>query len=160
MQALLPTLFQAKAWANQQLFALLEQQLQALAADTQTAAVRMLNHVWLVEQIFQANLQQLPHGFDALNTPDTPTLAALQARQQASDAWYQQYLRSMDASQLGEAVDFRFVDGKPGRMQRCEMLLHLITHGSYHRGMVGRMLAEAGIRPPKDSLTIFLHQSA
>ncbi|NWK79834.1 DinB family protein [Aquitalea sp. LB_tupeE] len=160
MHAMLHTLFQAKAWANRQLFTLLEQQLQALSDETQTAAVRMLNHVWLVEQIFQANLQQQPHGFDALNTPDTPTLAQLQARQQASDDWYRAYLESLDNVALTQAVDFRFVDGKPGRMQRSEMLLHLITHGSYHRGMVGRMLAEAGIRPPKDSLTIFLHQTA
>ena len=160
MHTQLHTLFQAKAWANRQLFTLLEQQLQALSVETQTAALRMLNHVWLVEQIFQANLQQQPHGFDALNTPDTPTLATLQARQQASDGWYLHYLDSVDDSQLTQAVDFRFVDGKPGRMQRSEMLLHLITHGSYHRGMVGRMLAEADIRPPKDSLTIFLHQTA
>ena len=159
MHSMLHTLFQAKVWANQQLFSLLEQQLPALSADTQTAAVRMLNHVWLVEQIFQANLQQQPHGFDALNTPDTPTLAALQARQQASDDWYRAYVESLDNTALTQAVDFRFVDGKPGRMQRSEMLLHLITHGSYHRGMVGRMLAEADIRPPKDSLTIFLHQA-
>jgi uncharacterized damage-inducible protein DinB len=160
MHTMLHTLFQAKAWANRQLFTLLEQQLQTLSEDTQTAAVRMLNHVWLVEQIFQANLQQQPHGFDALNTPDTPTLAALQARQQASDDWYRAYLESLDNAALTQAVDFRFVDGKPGRMQRSQMLLHLITHGSYHRGMVGRMLAEADIRPPKDSLTIFLHQTA
>jgi uncharacterized damage-inducible protein DinB len=160
MHAMLHTLFQAKGWANQQLFTLLDQQLQALSDETQTAALRMLNHVWLVEQIFQANLQQQPHGFDALNTPDTPTLAQLQARQQASDDWYRAYLESLDNAALTQTVDFRFVDGKPGRMQRSEMLLHLITHGSYHRGMVGRMLAEAGIRPPKDSLTIFLHQTA
>jgi uncharacterized damage-inducible protein DinB len=160
MQPLLQTLFQAKTWANRQLFALLEQQLPALSAETQTAAVRMLNHVWLVEQIFQANLQQQSHGFDALNTPDTPTLAELQARQQASDDWYRAYLESLDGTALTQAVDFRFADGKPGCMQRSEMLLHLITHGSYHRGMVGRMLAEADIRPPKDSLTVYLHQSA
>lgn len=44
-------------------------------------------------------------------------------------------------------------------MRRSEMLLHLLTHGSYHRGMVGRTLAEAGIQPPKDSLTVYLHQT-
>jgi uncharacterized damage-inducible protein DinB len=160
MHTQLHTLFQAKAWANRQLFALLEQELDRLSADTRTTALRMLNHVWLVEQIFQANLQQQPHGFNALNTPDTPTLAELQARQQASDDWYLHYLQGLDAASLAQAVDFRFVDGKPGNMQRSQMLLHLITHGSYHRGMVGRMLAEADIRPPKDSLTIFLHQTA
>jgi len=160
MQTLLPTLFQAKTWAGQQLFALLEQQLPVLSAEKQTAALRMLNHVWLVEQIFQANLQQQPHGFDALNTPDTPTLAQLQARQQESDDWYRAYLVTLDSAALAQAVDFRFADGKPGCMQRSEMLLHLISHGSYHRGMVGRMLVEAGIQPPKDSLTVFLHQTA
>jgi uncharacterized damage-inducible protein DinB len=159
MKALLQTLFQAKTWANNRLFALLEQHLADLPPDQQTAALRILNHTWLVEQIFSANLQELQHAFRALNTPDTPSLAQLQARQQQSARWYQQYLSGLDERALSQAVDFCFVDGKPGRMRRSEMLLHLVTHSSNHRGMVGRILTEAGIQPPKDSLTVFLHQS-
>jgi uncharacterized damage-inducible protein DinB len=38
-----------------------------------------------------------------------------------------------------------------------EILMHLITHGSYHRGMIGRILSEEKVSPPRDILTGFLH---
>lgn len=38
-------------------------------------------------------------------------------------------------------------------------LLHLVTHGGYHRGAIGRVLVQCGIAPPRDTLTTFLHRS-
>ncbi|WP_215776658.1 DinB family protein [Paludibacterium sp. B53371] len=158
MQQTLQTLFQYKAWAHEQLHALLAVHLSSLSAQDQTTVLRLLNHVWVVEQIFQANLQGLPHGWAALNTTDTPTLATLLTRQQDSDRWFQHYLHTLDNTDLAQQLDFCFVDGQAGSMQRDQMLMHLLTHGNYHRGMVGNVLARAGIQPPKDSLTVFLHR--
>ena len=157
MRQLLQTLFQYQTWATDDLLSLLGRQGSLLSMDDMNASLRILNHCWVVEQIFQANLQGLPHGRDALNTPETPSLETLQTRLQASAAWYQHYLQTLDTAAWQERLDFLFVDGKAGNMQRSEMLMHLLTHGNYHRGMVGRILAAAGIQPPKDSLTAFLH---
>ena len=44
-----------------------------------------------------------------------------------------------------------------GRMTREEMLLHVITHGAYHRGQVGQILRAAEVLPPRDIFTRFLH---
>ena len=52
-----------------------------------------------------------------------------------------------------------FTDGQPGRMSREEMLAHVATHGSYHRGAVGRIMAQVAVPPPRDIFTVFLHQS-
>ncbi|WP_423234932.1 DinB family protein [Amphibiibacter pelophylacis] len=52
---------------------------------------------------------------------------------------------------------FTFTDGERGSMTREEMLLHIITHGSYHRGNVGQMLKSIGMNPPRDLYTRFLH---
>ncbi|UCI10284.1 hypothetical protein FJ974_22690 [Mesorhizobium sp. B1-1-8] len=35
----------------------------------------------------------------------------------------------------------------------------VVLHGSYHRGEVGRMLAQAGISPPWDSYAVHLHRA-
>ncbi|MEN3812093.1 hypothetical protein ABD440_16980 [Chromobacterium piscinae] len=35
----------------------------------------------------------------------------------------------------------------------------MITHGGYHRGAVGRILAECGLQPPRDLYTRFLHDT-
>lgn len=56
-------------------------------------------------------------------------------------------------------LSFRFVDGDRGQMSREEMLLHLVTHGGYRREAIGRILVQSGIRPPRDTLTTFLHRS-
>ena len=37
------------------------------------------------------------------------------------------------------------------------MLLHVITHGYYHRGNVGQVLKSMAIAPPRDLYTKFLH---
>jgi uncharacterized damage-inducible protein DinB len=160
MIELMKTLFRYKSWATENLFAVLTEHQGRLAPTEREAAVRLLNHVWLVEQIFCANLQEERHGYTALNTPETPTLADLLAVQRASDRWYADYLAGLTPAALQTRLDFVFVDGRPGDMTRGEMLAHLITHGSNHRGMVGRILAAADITPPKDTLTVFLHQDA
>ena len=46
-----------------------------------------------------------------------------------------------------------------GTMTRGEMLLHVITHGAYHRGNVGQMLKFISVAPPRDLFTKFLHYS-
>ena len=97
--------------------------------------------------------------FCATNTPETPPLDVLRTAIHALDAWYLDYVASLSQAD-GEAVlSFNFVDGDKGQMNRAEMLLHLVTHGGYHRGAIGRLLVQCGITPPRDTLTTFLHRS-
>jgi uncharacterized damage-inducible protein DinB len=44
-------------------------------------------------------------------------------------------------------------------MSRQEMLTHVVTHGSYHRGEIGRILAQIGVTPPWDTFAVHLHQA-
>jgi len=60
---------------------------------------------------------------------------------------------------LAETVNFTFTDGEHGRMSREEMLAHVITHGGYHRGEVGRILSQLSIARPRDIFTGYLHKS-
>lgn len=156
---LLTSLFQYKAWANQELFA----ELQRLDPETQRielhAALRILNHIYVVDRIFVANLQGLQHGYSASNTAETPTLDALYQSVQASDRWYLDYVQGLSAEQLSERIAFGFVDGDAGCMSREEMLAHIVNHGGYHRGAVGRIMAQLSIAPPRDIYTRFLHQA-
>lgn len=156
---LLTSLFQYKAWANHELFA----ELQRLDPETHRielhAALRILNHIHVVERIFVANLQGLQHGYSASNTAETPTLDALYQAVQATDRWYLDYVQGLSADQLRERIAFDFVDGDAGCMSREEMLAHIVSHGGYHRGAVGRIMAQLSIAPPRDIYTRFLHQA-
>lgn len=156
---LLSSLLQHKAWANQELFGEL-QRLDPLTQQAELhAALRILNHIYVVERIFVANLQGLAPPYSASNTVETPTLPELQQAVQATDTWYLDYVAGLTAEQLRERVAFRFVDGDAGCMSREEMLAHIVTHGGYHRGAVGRIMAQVEIAPPRDIYTRFLHQS-
>ncbi|MFM4899430.1 DinB family protein [Aeromonas hydrophila] len=153
------SLFRYKALADGELLdalATLDPQRHPEAHHT---ALRIFNHIHVVDAIFKANLLGERHGFTATNTPETPTLAMLRSAIGKLDAWYLDYVA--DLSQVdGEAVlSFNFVDGDRGQMSRAEMLLHLVTHGGYHRGAIGRILVQCGITPPRDTLTTFLHRS-
>jgi len=44
-------------------------------------------------------------------------------------------------------------------MSREEMLLHVATHGVYHRGGVAQTLKSISVTPPDDPYTVFLHQT-
>ena len=75
--SLLTSLLQYKAWANQELFTEL-QRLDPLTQHSELhAALRILNHIHVVERIFVANLQGIHHSYSATNTAETPTLAAM-----------------------------------------------------------------------------------
>lgn len=100
-----------------------------------------------------------PRPFDATNTKDTPALAQLWADVEATDAWYVSYVAALPVSASAEILDFAFTDGDRGRMSREEILLHVVTHGGYHRGNVGQVLKSVSVAPPRDLYTKFLHQS-
>jgi uncharacterized damage-inducible protein DinB len=153
------SLFQFKAWSNRALFACLREVDANAHAEPLHAMVRMLNHIYVVDRIFRAHLLGQPHGYAATNTPDTPTLDALQFDVAETDAWYIDHVQTLTQGQLAEPVTFTFTDGDAGRMTREEMLLHSITHGSYHRGNVGQMLKGIGLAPPRDLYTKFLHET-
>lgn len=59
-------------------------------------------------------------------------------RERAADGWTQ-LLQDAD---LDRIVDFRYRNGQPGRRTVAEIALHVINHGTYHRGHL-RGLAEA-----------------
>ena len=44
-------------------------------------------------------------------------------------------------------------------MSREEMLGHVVTHGGYHRGAVGRVMAQVSVAPPRDIFTVYLHRA-
>ncbi|MFM4821424.1 DinB family protein [Aeromonas hydrophila] len=153
------SLFRYKAWADGELLDALATLDTAQDGEAYHTALRIFNHIHVVDTIFKANLLGERHGFTATNTPQTPTLAMLRSAISKLDAWYLDYLAGLSQAD-GEAVlSFNFVDGDKGQMSRAEMLLHLVTHGGYHRGAIGRILVQCGITPPRDTLTTFLHRS-
>jgi uncharacterized damage-inducible protein DinB len=156
---LLLSLFQYKAWANVELFAEMEKIDASAHAPERHAAIRLLNHIYVVDRIFAAHLAGTAHQYSGTNTPQTPSLAELTDAVASSDRWYVNYVEATPATKLAERVQFSFTDGAKGTMTREEMLGHVITHGGYHRGAVGRIMTQINVAPPRDLFTIHLHKA-
>ncbi len=151
------SLFEYKAWANTELLSLMQSIDANTFPDIIHSALRGLNHAYVVDAIFKGHLLQVPHGYESTNTLATPSLQDLACSIRDLDAWYMAYAVSLAESALKEFIEFRFTDGDKGRMTREETLLHVITHGGYHRGQVGQILRGAAVLPPRDIFTRFLH---
>ena len=153
------SLFAQKSWANNELFNLLATIDAAQHAQALHTAICTLNHIYVVDCIFQAHLLGNLHGYAATNTEATPELGELQFSVAETDAWFENYAATIPAATLGDRIAFRFTDGDTGAMSREEMLLHVVTHGAYHRGNVGQVLKSISVAPPRDLYTKFLHMS-
>ena len=158
------TLTRHNAWANE-LFLDAAAKLPPGAVEKPRAGLfknmgHMLNHIYVIADIFRAHLEGRAHGYDARNTPDAPPLATLHTMQREIDAWYIAWSDAITPEQLDEVVQFTFVGGGDGAMTRGEILQHVVTHCSYHRGFVGEMMfAIPGHRAPTQDLPVFLRDA-
>ena len=149
-----------KTWANDiTFFSLTEVPDSELYKERKTTfknIVSTLNHVYVVDDIFKAHLSNKQHGYTSRNTAECPTLNALCLKQKEMDAWYSDYIANLTNDQLNKVIDFEYVGGGQGAMTINEIVLHLINHGSYHRGFVSDMMYQIPVIPPTNDLTVYL----
>jgi uncharacterized damage-inducible protein DinB len=122
--------------------------------------LRILDHIHTVDRIFQHHLQGVPHGFYAPRSEVLPPFQALADGMAEVDDWYATYVRGLTAADFEQPIDFAFTSGKPARMRRGEILLHVCLHGTYHRGNAGAVLQLQGLTPSRDAVTDFLEDAA
>jgi uncharacterized damage-inducible protein DinB len=121
--------------------------------------ISTLTHMFVVDQIWCANLVGRPHGFKARNLDVTPPFDELEGAQRTLDHWYVHYSDAQSQNSLDQVVSFTFVDGQPGALRRGDILLHIANHKTYDRGYVADMLYESGFKPPPVDLPVFLRDA-
>ncbi|TIR16085.1 MAG: damage-inducible protein DinB [Mesorhizobium sp.] len=156
-KTLLKSLLAYQAWANDELLETLVGLDPSRGAAERHAAIRLMNHIHVVSRIFAAHLRGVAPGYAGDNTPDTPEPRALRAALVEVDRWYRPSRNHFGAGTC-RADRFTFTDGDKGCMTRQEMLTHVVLHGGYHRGEVGRMLAGIAVSPPWDTYAVHLHR--
>lgn len=150
--------FRYKKWANSELLSLGESQFHLLPVSDATFFLRILNHTAIVDSLFISRICGTQEKFAADNTAETPSFAELRQRMEESDLWLVSFAESASLSDLDRPISFRFIDGDGGQLTIDEILLHLLTHGSNHRGMASRTLGSHGLERPRDTFTRFLHE--
>ena len=160
MAGVLSELVRYKAWANGLLFDALAKlpaaELTAPRPIVFGSILRTVNHVHAMDQVWQAHLEGRPHGFTTRNPLDAPPLAELREAQRKIDAWYVSYAGSLSEGAQAERVDFTFIGGGDATLSRRDIILHVVNHGTYHRGNVAAMLYQLGVTPPTTDLPVYL----
>ncbi|QGY31975.1 DinB family protein [Pantoea cypripedii] len=150
------TMLKYKRWIDIETLKAIKEVDTSANAEKRHLTLRLMNHIYVVDMIFRANLTGQQHGYTALNTPETPSADELLSKMAACTDWYIEAVNAMAAEDLAATIKFQFVDGGEGEMKAVDMLNHVLFHGTYHRGAVGWLLSECGVTPPKDVLTVFL----
>lgn len=153
-------LIRCKQWADDGLHDVVAANIARLDTEEASIVIRILDHIHVVDQIFQHHLQGLPHAFHAPRSDVMPDLAWLAESTRAVDAWYVDYVDTLSAADFEQPVDFTYTNGTAMRMTRGEMLLHITQHGTYHRGNAGILFQKMGIAPSRDAITDYLELAA
>jgi uncharacterized damage-inducible protein DinB len=159
MHDTLQHLFRYKAWANVELLTALTRLGPLRRLTITRLAIKALSHSYVVDRIFAAHLRQKAHAYTSANLSELPALDDLAADLRASDQEYIRYVSELDRDALSERIDFVFTDGAPGRMSREEMLVHVINHGTGHRGQVSALMLLNAVTPARDGFTTYLHEA-
>ncbi|WP_105665670.1 DinB family protein [Cronobacter dublinensis] len=152
------TLLEYKRWADAGTLASVSAVDETAHPEKRRLMQRLMNHIYVVDRIFQANLAGQPHGYTALNTPQTPSVEELEANLRESTDKYIAHISAMSEADFTRTIRFQFTDGSPGEMTAIDMITHMLFHGTYHRGAVGWLVAECGGSAFKDVMTIFLRE--
>jgi uncharacterized damage-inducible protein DinB len=149
-----------KRWADRGLCDVLSEKFERLSKEDASIMLRILDHIHVVDRIFQHHLKGLPHGFQAPRSERLPELEPLARSMREVDDWYASYIDSLTREDFAQPVEFAFTSGKPARMRRGEIILHVCLHGTYHRGNAGAVLQLKGFTPSRDAITDFLEEAA
>lgn len=136
MSAYLQRLGEHGAWADARLLAAA-----GAAGSDPATVVRELAHVRAAQEIWLARVEG--------RTPTLPiwpemTLAELATTGQALDAVLARLLRALTPGDLARDITYANSSGREFRTPLGDLLLHLFTHGQYHRGKANAALHAMG----------------
>ena len=118
--------------------------------------IRLLNHNYIVDCIWQAHLNGNKHNIVDRNPKNYPVLEELWFLQQKIDNWYIAYYDEILSAKLSERVEFILMSGTCGIMSREEILAHVVNHCSYHRGFIAEIMYKIPVQPPVTDFPVFL----
>ena len=145
-------------WADETvlaaLFPLPAEKLQRDLGSSFPSMLGTLSHVYLAERVWLQRVQGVQDArIGDSASPDSPD-ALGQAWTEVHAMWIE-WARSLAGGDWPEPVTYRNSAGVESRLPNWQIVLHLVNHGSYHRGQVATMLRQSGIAPPGTDLVTF-----
>ncbi len=145
------------AWASRRLLdAARELAPEELDRDLRTAyrsVFGTLLHIYQGDRIWLARLEDEKTGPLHQSGDEALDLAGLDAAWGSVHERFAAWTRR--TPDLDHDVEFTDTKGRPHRIPRWQIVLHVVNHASYHRGQVSAMLRQLGKIPPATDLIYF-----
>jgi uncharacterized damage-inducible protein DinB len=112
-----------------------------------------LQHIYFADRIWLARLEGRPQIF---KSPDeSPSLDELRQNWPTLSAAYNAWLEGTSEETLHQDFSYRNLKGEPCTLVPWKVLLHVVNHGSIHRGQVMGMFRQLGHTPPPIDLVFY-----
>jgi uncharacterized damage-inducible protein DinB len=138
------------AWATQRLLdAAAKLSSEELARDFQTAdkcVLDTLAHVYAADRIWLARV--LGETRATFIDPEDRDLTVLQGEWPALQQRWKLWLRDFSNDDAKRIISYKDMRGNPYAQPVWQIILHLVNHGTHHRGQVSGFLRSMGHTPP------------
>ena len=145
------------AWATQHLLnAVAAIPSEQLTHDFHTADKTILNtlaHVFAADRIWFDRVNGWPR--EAFITDADRSLDVLQEAWPELLAGWRRWTSALDENRLNERIVYTDMAGKSHQSLPSEIILHVVNHGTHHRGQVSGFLRTLGHTPPPLDLIRF-----
>lgn len=122
-------------------------------------AVEILCHIAAARRLW---LHRIAPGLTEFPTdgvfPVWPLEQAIK-ESQALDTLWSQYLADLPQKDLSAAISYKSTDGKAFESTLSDILIHVVNHGTYHRGQIALLVAQTGTRPVATDYIVLTRRS-
>ena len=138
------------AWASQRLMdAAAKLSTEELTRDFQTADKCVLDtlvHVYAADRIWLSRVRAEPRA--TFVDQEDRDLTLLQSEWPALHGRWKLWLTDFTDADVARPIAYRDMKGNPYTQPLWQILLHLVNHGTHHRGQVSGFLRAMGKTPP------------
>jgi uncharacterized damage-inducible protein DinB len=147
--------FRYTQWATKRLFefaaGIPEEQVTRDLANSHGGILKTFQHIYYADRVWLTRMEGKPQAF--ADPEPGPSLADLNA------AWWpllDRFEAWAAAQDPNRVVEYKNLKGDAFAKPVWEILLHVVNHGTYHRGQIAAMLRQLGHVPPSTDFIYFV----
>ncbi len=115
----------------------------------------ILNHIYRAEALWLRRVLGEPAA-QLAHIEEAAGMEELRLRwPSANQGWIDWAARLTDDAAWSQMVPHRDSRGNSYQLPAWQIVMHVVNHGSYHRGQAIRLMREAGITPPATDLVLY-----
>lgn len=140
-------MYEQEAWAMNEQISALERVAPSASGEGLSRAIAKLAHVVMARDVWLYRIDtSTPKPADLW--PQNWTFEMLREALEASGTNWHAYLDRLDAGELDRVVSYTSSAGQAFNDTVRDILMHVWSHGFYHRGQVGTIINTLGGSPP------------